>query len=158
MEYYKALALDLMNAMTKNKKGPPHEEISATMRGEMAVLRLLDHENVPMAAGEISKTLDMTTSRIAAVLGSLEKKGMIQRQTDHSDRRRVLVTLTPQGGVFCRQRRQEALDLTAEMLSKLGEKDAADFVRIVKRIQAAMPDEPPCIHEIEKRKEESADE
>ena len=42
------------------------------MRGEMAVLRLLAVEKQPLLAGEISKKLSMTTSRIAAVLNSLE--------------------------------------------------------------------------------------
>jgi len=152
MNAYEALALDLMDSLDKNIKNPPHEEISATMRGEMAVLRLLAREGQPIAAGEISRTLGMTTSRIAAVLGSLEKKNLILRQADASDKRRVLVTLTPQGNVFFLARKQEALRDTAAMLARLGQEDAAHFVRILKRIHELMPEQPLC------KKEESADE
>lgn len=155
MNPYEALALDLMDALDQKKKGPPHEEISAVMRGEMAVLRLLSHAQQPMAAGEISKTLSMTTSRIAAVLGSLEKKAMILRHADEMDKRRVLVTLTRQGGEFCQARRKEVLCHMTALLEHLGEEDAAHFVRIMKRIHEFMPDGPSCC---KKNKEECCDE
>lgn len=67
------------------------EQISATLRGEMAVMRLLGlnrNQHMQMAAGEISRQLGMTTSRIAAVLNSLEKKQLIVRRVDPKDRRR----------------------------------------------------------------------
>lgn len=152
MDIYEALALDLMDSLNKSIKNPPHEEISAAMRGEMAVLRLLAREGQPIAAGEISRTLGMTTSRIAAVLGSLEKKTLILRQTDASDKRRVLVTLTPQGSVFFQARKQEALRDTGALLARLGEEDAVHFVRILKRIHELIPEQPLC------EKEEFADE
>lgn len=158
MNSYEALALELMDSLDKKKKGPPNEEISATMRGEMAVLRLLDHAQQPMAAGEISKTLSMTTSRIAAVLGSLEKKAMILRHTDALDKRRVLVTLTHQGSAFCQARKKEALCHMTALLAHLGEEDAAHFVRIMKRIHEFMPEKPACMHKDHPEKEDTADE
>ena len=41
MNEYEALARELMHSFDTRKKAPPHEEISAAMRGEMAVLQLL---------------------------------------------------------------------------------------------------------------------
>lgn len=157
MEPYRTLACEMMEAMDRCKKGPPHKEISATMRGEMAVLYLLENESISMTAGEISRTLEMTTSRIAAVLGSLEKKEMILRQTDPTDKRRVLVTLTQQGSSFYRRRRQEVLEQMTEMLCFLGEEDAEHFVRIMKRLKIFNPT---CMNKNkpENRKEESNDE
>ena len=108
---YEALARELMHSFDTRKKAPPHEEISHTMRGEMAVLRLLKQENLPMTAGELSRKLHMTTSRIAAVLGSLEKKGMILRQADEGDKRRVQVMLTGKGSAFCQKKKKQALYL-----------------------------------------------
>ena len=155
MTYYAALAEELMRSLDQKIKSPPQEEISAAMRGEMAVLRLLRREEKPMPAGEISRALAMTTSRIAAVLGSLEKKGMILRQADAADKRRVLVTLTQKGGAFCQTRRQEVIAHMTEMLQYLGEEDAAHFVRIMKRTHAFMQARPPF--EQQHREEESAD-
>ena len=155
MQYYEALAQEMMSALDQTIKSPPQEEISAAMRGEMAVLRLLGREAKPLPAGEISRALSMTTSRIAAVLGSLEKKGMILRQADEADKRRVLVTPTGKGDAFCQKRRQEVMNHMIEMLQYLGEEDAAHFVRIMKRTHAFMQARPPF--EQQHREEESAD-
>ena len=155
MDRYEALAQELMRSLDQRIKSPPQEEISAAMRGEMAVLRLLGREAKPLPAGEISRTLSMTTSRIAAVLGSLEKKDMILRQADKTDKRRVLVTLTQKGDAFCLKRRQEVMEHITEMLQYLGEEDAAHFVRIMKRTHEFIHKRPPF--EQETREEESAD-
>ena len=157
MDIYETLAEELICSLDRQRKCPPHEEISAATRGEMAVLHLLAQEGGTMNAGEISRTLGMTTSRVAAVLGSLEKKAMIRRRTDERDKRRVLVTLTEHGSTFCRQRREEAVRDVASLLAYLGEEDAAHFVRIMKRIHEFIPDHPPRMREdIQHHKEESA--
>ena len=140
MDIYVSLAEELMEALDRKKKGPPHEDMSAAMRGELAVLRLLSEEERALTAGEISRLLRMTTSRIAAVLGALEKKGLIVRQADHADRRRVLVTLTESGTALCRMKRQCMLRRMTRLLAALGEEDAAHFVRLMKRAQALIPD------------------
>ncbi|MBQ7885639.1 MAG: winged helix-turn-helix transcriptional regulator [Clostridia bacterium] len=159
MNEYEALALNLMQALDQRRKGPPHEEVSQTMRGEMAVLRLLEHEGAPLTAGDISRLLTMRTSRIAAVLGSLERKDMVRRQADARDRRRVQVTLTDKGRAFCLQRKREALWHMTALLTRLGQEDAAHFVRIMKRIHEILPDDPPPIPEDpEDPKEESCNE
>ncbi|MBQ8620043.1 MAG: winged helix DNA-binding protein [Clostridia bacterium] len=142
MDRYEMLACELMQALDQHKKGPPHEEVSQTMRGEMAVLRLLMTEGEPMTAGELSRTLSMTTSRIAAVLGTLEKKGMLVRMADEADRRRVLAVLTKKGKAFCQARRDHARRDITSLLTRLGEEDAVHFVRIMKRIHEIMPDGP----------------
>ena len=171
MDAYRALAEELMLSLDRKHKAPPHEEISRTMRGEMAVLRLLVENGESMTAGEISRELRMKTSRIAAVLGSLEKKEMILRQADEADKRRVLVTLTQQGSACCHRRRQEVLAHMTAMLAYLGEDDAENFVRIMKRTHEFMHKKPPFEHEIKEeaqieikkeikeeiKKEESAD-
>ena len=135
MNEYEALARELMQSVDQHRKAPPHEEIGAAVRGEMAVLRLLMRETKPMTAGELSKQLRMTTPRIAAVLSSLEKKGMIHRKTDAGDKRRIQVTLTEQGSTFCLQKKEQVISKITLLLSQLGSEDAGHFVRIMKRIQ-----------------------
>lgn len=159
MDRYEALAQELMHSLDQQIKSPPQEEMGAAMRGEMAVLRLLTREGMPMTAGKISQMLGMTTSRIAAVLGSLEKKEMILRQADDADKRRVFVTLTQHGSACCQRRRQEVLAHMTAMLAYLGEDDAENFVRIMKRTHEFMHKRPPFEHEIKEeiKKEESAD-
>ena len=138
MTNYSALAQELLHALDATGPRPPHEDISQTQRGEMAVLRLLAEENRQLLAGEISRGLGMTTSRIAAVLNSLEKKDMITRCADPADRRRVVVALTGRGEDFCRARRREAERDFTHLLERLGEDDARQFVHLLGRVFAIL--------------------
>ena len=138
MTNYSALAQELLHALDTAGPRPPHEDISQTQRGEMAVLRLLAEENRQLLAGEISRGLGMTTSRIAAVLNSLEKKDMITRCADPADRRRVVVALTGRGEDFCRARRREAERYFTHLLERLGEDDARQFVHLLGRVFAIL--------------------
>lgn len=139
MERYDALAGELFAALDRTKGVPPHDDISAGMRGEMAVLRLLERESAALTAGEISRALRMTTSRVAAVLNSLQKKKLIVRQTDEDDRRRVRVQLTPSGITLCQIRKKHAIHHLSSLLARLGEEDAALFVRLMKRVFVILP-------------------
>ena len=134
MTIYRQLAEELFYSMDHSCRRPTHEEVSASMRGEMAVLRLLEHQDEALTAGEISRMLNMTTSRIAAVLGSLEKKNMIVRSVDELDKRRILVTLTGEGLEFCRKKKECAISDMTGLLMQLGESDAKEFVRLMKRV------------------------
>lgn len=142
MTNYAEMAEEILCAMDASRHRPPHEELSHTLRGEMAVLRLLSTENRPLLAGDISKGLGMTTSRIAAVLNSLEKKAMIVRGADADDRRRVVVRLTPEGEALCRARREMARRDFTWMLERLGEEDARRFTDLLKRVLAFLPERP----------------
>lgn len=161
MDRYESLAHELFESLDRHKKGPPHEEVSKTMRGEMAVLRLLMNEGAPMTAGEMSRALSMTTSRMAAVLGALEKKGMLVRKADEADKRRVLAVLTQQGRALCEERKAHARRDMTQMLRRLGQEDAEHFVRIMKRIHEYIPEHPPRMEDgensDENKKEETAE-
>lgn len=143
MDVYGKLADDLIDLFDRRKKKMRHDNMSAAMRGEMAVLRLLDEEEHAPTAGEISRLLQMTTSRIAAVLGALEKKGLIVRHADAQDRRRIRVMLTREGRALCRMKRQKLTEDVRYALSQLGEQDAREFVRLFKRMEEVMPAPPP---------------
>lgn len=143
MEKYEALAAELFASLSQKHRRPPHEDVSTALRGETAVLRLLNEEERSLTAGDISRLLHMTTSRIAAVLNTLQKKRLILRSRGDADKRCVLVTLTPEGRALCEKRKRRALKNVADVLAGLGEEDAAHFVRIMKRIQQILPDNPP---------------
>lgn len=131
-----SLADELLRIMDENPHSLHDDQISATLRGEMAVMRLLGGRGTPcqLAAGEISRKLSMTTSRIAAVLNSLERKQMIVRQADPHDKRRVMVTLTEQGLAFCEEKHRHFVARATRFFELLGEEDARVFVRLMKRV------------------------
>ncbi len=138
MNRYQELAREFLEGMERRKLLPPHpDDIGASMRGEMAVLRLLDHQKRRLTAGEISKRLDMTTPRIAAVLNSLEKKGMIERGSDEHDRRRVLVTLTEKGNACCQAKKEAVQRRLAMVFEAIGPEDTEAFIRVMRRVSEA---------------------
>lgn len=139
MERYEALAREFFEALDASSCVPPNDRVSETMRGEAAVMRLLMREGRSLTPGEIGKLLGMTSSRIAAVMNALERKGFVLREGDAQDRRRVRVTLTQQGRAFCQKKQRCAVGDLSMLLSQLGEEDAALFVRLSRRVMEMMP-------------------
>lgn len=132
MDLYEELAQELFEIMDPEKHRPPHEPMNKMMHGEMAVIRLLDKADEGLLAGEISRKLNMTTARIAAVLNSLEKKDMILRKNDPADKRRVLVCVTATGQAVCREKRESIKRHMQRMLEQMGEHDASEYVRLTR--------------------------
>ncbi len=142
MNIYEQLAEEMLVSMDAHRHMPP-EPVSAAIRGEMAVLRLLSCEMEGKSAGAIADALRMTTSRIAAVLNALEKKDMITRSADPADKRRVLVSLTDKGRNTCMMRRNEAKTHLTKLLMRVSEEDAAAFVRISRQLFSNECENPP---------------
>ena len=142
MTEYAALTEETLHGLTEemtrlldeHPREARENRFSASLCGEMAVMRLLHNgTKKKMTAGELSSRLSMTTSRVAAVLGSLEKKGLLERENDAVDRRRVLVSLTQAGDALCEKRRQHFMKKISMLLSMLGD-DAPEFVRLLGRV------------------------
>ena len=127
------LTEELVRLLDEYPREARDNRFSSTLRGEMAVMRLLHNSRQKMTAGELSSRLGMTTSRVAAVLGSLEKKGLLERENDAVDRRRVLVSLTQAGEALCEKRKAHFKSKIALLLSILGD-DAPEFVRLLGRM------------------------
>lgn len=102
-------------------------------RGELALLLYLLEENNGALPKEVSHRFDINTSRVAAILNSLCKKGYVTRVTDPKDKRKIHVYITDNGSKFALDRKRKILNHVKDMLMKLGEKDSAEYLRIVKK-------------------------
>ncbi len=131
---YEALAEELLKEMFALRGVQPHEDISEAMRGEMFVLRFIFMCGAPVRPSEISAAIKRSTARVAATLNALERKGLVTREIDPSDRRQILVTLTNAGKEEMERRRCEMLRMAAGMLERLGERDARELVRLIRRL------------------------
>lgn len=127
---YQKLAEDFMQKMFLLSKVRPQRKIHDSMKGETIILHILEHQGGSVQPSELSSSMDISTARIAAALNNLERKGMITRRIDTSDRRRILVDLTDAGKAQAEAQRQELLEHTVRLLSLLGEEDALAYVRI----------------------------
>lgn len=112
----------------------PQKQIGKHARGECFVLRCLARSAKPLLPSDLSSLAQSSTARIAVVLNTLEKKGYITRAIDPSDRRRVLVSLTPAGAEYIQGVRRQLRQRMRVLLEELGEADAKEYLRITERI------------------------
>lgn len=132
---YRALANELVNNMTKSPKMPFQKKVDDLSQGEKRILGYLTFfKNEGASSGELSEKLFLSTPRVASALKSLSKKGFIERNRDENDKRIVIVTITEAGKSFMREEQEKAVSMLEKTLQKLGEEDAKEFVRIIKRI------------------------
>jgi len=108
--------------------------IAEIAKGELAVIIYLLDENNGASAREISQRFHINTSRVAAILNGLSKKGFIKRKEDPIDRRKIHVYITEKGKEYGETRRQDILNHVCELLIQLGENDAQEHIRIMKKI------------------------
>jgi DNA-binding MarR family transcriptional regulator len=64
-------------------------------RTDMRCLDILDREG-PMTAGQLAAKARISPGAMTALLDRIERKGLARRTRDTSDRRRVLVEVTPE--------------------------------------------------------------
>jgi len=133
MDYIK-LAEEFMQKMFLLNKARPQRKLHESMQGESFVLHYISFHENSVLPSEICKMMGISSARIAAALNSLESKGIVTRRIDVSDRRRILVDLTPKGKAMAGEQRQEMLENTSKLLSLLGENDAREYVRLTGKL------------------------
>lgn len=138
---YTHLAYEFMETMNQFRKRNMHKQFNESMHGEIFTLYYISQYEGSVIPSEISNEAGISTARVAATLNSLEKKGFITRKIDVSDRRRILVGLTPLGKEQIEGHFKMMMENTISMLSYLGEDDAKEYVRIMKRLAQKNPED-----------------
>lgn len=114
---------------------PPLLNLTETFGGETGVLTLLFRRTGPMLAGDLARTLGLTTGRIASILKGLEGKGLVHRVSVPGDKRRVSVSLTPKGIQWAQNAYERLLMRVSRLLEQLGEADAQDLLRLIEKMK-----------------------
>lgn len=110
-------------------------DLTEFFQGELKLLNFLDTcgcESV--TPSDISRRIGMSSARLAAALKNAEKKSFIMRAQNDNDKRSVSVTITPNGREYVKGKRNSLNSSFESYMSRLGEKDSREFVRIVKRL------------------------
>lgn len=131
---YSELAHELLNKMQSFYRAAPQKHINEALQGEAFVLHYIFLYGDDVQPGAISQKMDVSSARMAAALNNLENKGFITRQTDLSDRRKVLIRLTPAGKEQADLNKQKVIGTITQMLQFLGEQDAKEYIRIMSRL------------------------
>lgn len=133
---YTELAGEFLQSMFLLQKSRPQKKIAGSMQGEIFVLYYLLRQGSDIVPGEISKIMCISSARTAAALNNLERKGLVTREIDKGDRRRILISLTSAGRELAREHQKNVVCDTVKMLRLLGENDALEYIRIIKKLAA----------------------
>ena len=130
---YTQLAEQLLENMILANRSKLLTQLSKIIHGETFALRMIAI-NSSITPGDISKAAGTSPARIAAELNNLEHKGLITREIDPHNRRRILVHLTAEGEKAAEKNHGEVIGAAVTLLEQLGERDAREYVRIVGRL------------------------
>ncbi|MDE6314419.1 MAG: winged helix DNA-binding protein [Lachnospiraceae bacterium] len=115
-----------------------YSEIEATQRGFGFVLSYLEQADEEVYAGDLSKKLNVSTARIAALLKKMEQNGLIMRCTSPKDARRTVVGITPAGIASVDEMRSQALHRIELLLTQVSKEDLETYIRISQKIKEVM--------------------
>lgn len=114
--------------MAENRHGP-FSKFEKSNRGEDIVVKFVwkcgEH---PTSPKNIAEHLNLSSARVAAILGSLEKKGLIVRDISPTDRRRITVTLTEKGREEANAKIQMMRKRMIKVFEEMGEEDTEQFI------------------------------
>lgn len=113
-------------------------------RGEPYVLNYL-YDRDSARPSQISVDMQVSTARVTTILNNLEKQGMVVRQADEGDRRKVNARLTEEGRTYVAHVRARLWQVVSAVLEQLGVEDTAELIRILDRlvdIHDRLPPEP----------------
>ena len=114
-----------------NKK---NASLIESLRGENAVLTWLVRQEEDVHPGDLAEKLSLVPGRMTDILKTLEKKGMIRRERDPEDRRRVLVRITPKGARSVTERREQIRVQYSGLYEALGLDDMVKLIELLHKV------------------------
>ena len=114
-----------------NKK---NASLLESLRGENAVLTWLVRQEEDVHPGDLAEKLSLVPGRMTDILKTLEKKGMIRRERDPEDRRRVLVRITPKGARSVTERREQIRVQYSGLYEALGLDDTVKLIELLHKV------------------------
>ena len=113
------------------------EGVDSLTETETLALDLL-RKHGEMSVGEIQKGVGVLPAQMSRIIRSLEDKGgkpFIKCSINPNDRRKIDVSLTPEGAKALEAYRQERLGVTMGILSVLEVSEREEFMRILRKIR-----------------------
>ena len=121
---------EAMVASVARRHGLSHAALNA--------LAVIEGNGAPMAAGAVGAIMHITSGSMTSLLDTLERNGYVERLMDPSDRRRVLVDVTPEGQKVLNQVLPEVVHTTTAVLGGFSEAELNDLLGILARLRGAI--------------------
>jgi DNA-binding MarR family transcriptional regulator len=100
---------------------------------QLAVLIAID-DALPQSQQEIARRLDVDRTSMVALVDELERKGLAERRSATSDRRKNVIVLTAAGKDTLRKATEASDAAEHELLGRLSDAEAATFRQMLQTI------------------------
>lgn len=130
--------LEVMVAGIARRYGLSHAALNA--------LAVIEGAGGPLPAGEVGARMHITSGTMTSVLDTLERKQFVRRILDPTDRRKVLVDVTPEAQAVLEELLPDVQQLAVTLFGGFDEAALTrllDMVAEVRAAAAAVPDELP---------------
>lgn len=134
------LAENLMDAFDSINRQELFERMKTTFKGENLMLAILMKMGGRATPGELMKYTECTAARLTAIAKSLETKGLVNRIQNAEDKRSTIIEMTAEGITRFMNLQKEVAESIFNLIEKLGERDAEEFVRLVSRLSEISKD------------------
>lgn len=134
------LAGKMMEAFDSFNRQDFFERMKTNFKGENLILAMLMEMGGKATPGELMKNAECTAARLTAIAKSLETKGLVNRIQNAEDKRSTIIEMTADGITKFMNLQKEAAESVFNLIEKLGERDAEEFVRLVSRLSEISKD------------------
>jgi DNA-binding MarR family transcriptional regulator len=115
---------------------------------QYGVMRCLSYHAHTLS--ELSKMFVLDPSTLVPIIDSLERRGLLRRERDPSDRRRMPLSLTEEGMAVMKQvANLQHDDVLFRSLQQLGPQRAEQLLELLRAIIHELPDGPSMLHEVQ---------
>jgi DNA-binding MarR family transcriptional regulator len=130
------LTQELAQTFTQfRRQGPPKSALHGIKPGEFFLLTTLINSIPPGADGlkasDLSNRMQVTPAAVTHLINDLEKSDYVERVSDPSDRRIVLIRPTEAGLKMMEVANAQFLDNLKGLVEFLGEDDSREFIRLI---------------------------
>ena len=130
-------SLFLLKSLLNSEFGKKSDSEDLTMP-EYALMRQFALEDDTTDLTSVREYLAVTKASVSQMLASLEKRGLLVRQIDPTNRRNLIVTLTSEGIERLRQKEFQVERRLRELLAELGETDALQFITLINKMNTVL--------------------
>lgn len=112
------------------------EQVSGLTVNELSVLLTiygLSKKNSSLTMSDVGEVIGLCRPAMSQVAVKLESKGMIKRETDKSDRRKVLVSVTKKAADILQKAENIRKETFFKVVTEMGERDADEFIRLANK-------------------------
>jgi DNA-binding MarR family transcriptional regulator len=102
---------------------------------QLEILEILfNHPERQLTPAQLADEIHLTRSTITGNLDSLQKKGLIKRESHPDDRRMLLITLTQKGVDFCKKTMPQRYADTLMVMKVTSKNERATLRKVYKKI------------------------